>query len=257
MATYKALVLKTAGTNCDYETAQALRMAGFVPEVVHVNRFIRDGKDLQEYRLMVLPGGFSHGDYIASGKILANKLKYRLGEEVPKFIEAGNLVLGICNGFQTLVKAGLLPGFDGDYKKQEVTLTFNDSGHFQDEWVELVNVNKGKCVFTRGIRKHKIIHCPINHGEGKFIPASPKVLRRLYDNDQVVFKYLRGRNPNGSTDDIAGICDETGRVFGLMPHCEKNLYSVNDPRSTRMELPAEGEGTAIFRKAFEFVKKKK
>ncbi len=257
MATYKALVLKTAGTNCDYETAQALRMAGFVPEVVHVNRFIRDGKDLQEYRLMVLPGGFSHGDYIASGKILANKLKYRLGEAVPKFIEAGNLVLGICNGFQTLVKAGLLPGSDGDYKKQEVTLTFNDSGHFQDEWVELLNVNKGKCVFTKGIRKKQIIHCPINHGEGKFIPASPKVLRRLYDNDQIVFKYLPRRNPNGSTDDIAGICDETGRVFGLMPHCEKNLYSINDPRSTRMELPTEGEGTAIFRKAFEFVKKKK
>ena len=246
-------MLKTAGTNCDYETAEALRLAGFQPETVHVNEFIRGGKSLHEYRLLVLPGGFSHGDYIASGKILANKLKYRLGEEVPKFIEAGNLVLGICNGFQTLVKAGLLPGFDGNYRRQDVTLTFNDSGHFQDEWIELRNVNKGLCVFTKGLRQP--IHCPINHGEGKFIPSSRKVLARLYEQDQVAFKYTR--TPNGSTDDIAGICDETGRVFGLMPHCEKNLFSVNDPRSTRLELPAEGEGTAIFRKAFEFVKKKK
>ena len=254
MAEFKAMVLKTAGTNCDFETAEALRLAGFSPETMHVNELIRGGKNMRDYRFLELPGGFSHGDYIASGKILANKLKYRLGEDVPRFIEEGNLVLGICNGFQTLVKAGLLPGFDGNYKRQDVTLTFNDSGHFQDEWIELKNVNKGRCVFSKGLRK--TIHCPINHGEGKFIPGSRKVLARLHEQDQVVFKYA-GRNPNGSLDDIAGICDETGRVLGLMPHCEKNLFSVNDPRSTRLDLPVEGEGTAIFRKAFEFVKKRK
>ncbi len=251
---FKALVLKTAGTNCDYETAEALRMAGFAPEIAHVNEFIRGEKRLADYRIMVLPGGFANGDYIASGKIWANKLKHRLGEEIPRFIGEGNLVLGICNGFQVLVKAGLLPGFDGNYRRQEVTLTFNDSAHFQDEWMELKNVNRGTCVFTKGLRK--TIHCPINHGEGKFIPADKKVLARLYEQDQVVFKYA-GKNPNGAVDDIAGICDETGRVLGLMPHCEKNLWSLNDPRSTRVELPAEGEGMAIFKKAFEFAKKRK
>ncbi len=251
MAEPKAVVLRTAGTNCDYETVHALKLAGFKAETRHVNELICGEKKLSDYQLLVLPGGFSHGDYLGSGKILAVKLAVKLKDQLADFINSGNLVLGICNGFQTLVKAGILPGFNGNYSEQLTTLTFNDSGHFQDEWITMKNANKGKCIFTKGI---ETIFCPINHGEGKFIPSGKEVLQRLYDNDQIVFKY-KGKNPNGSVDDVAGICDETGRVMGLMPHPEKNFTSMNNPLSTRIEMPEEGEGLKIFRNAFDYARK--
>ncbi|MBU0662608.1 phosphoribosylformylglycinamidine synthase I [Candidatus Micrarchaeota archaeon] len=248
----RAMVLRTAGTNCDYETLYCLGLAGFEAEAVHVNKLISGAKSLQDYRLLVLPGGFADGDYLGSGKILANKITYRLGRLVPQFVEQGNAVLGICNGFQVLVKAGLLPALEGKCGEQQVTLTFNESGHFQDEWIEMQNVNKARCAMVKGI---KTIECPINHGEGRFIPASADVLRELYKKDLVVFKYAgngKGKNPNGSTDDIAGICDETGRVLGLMPHPEKNHSALNHPHSTRVEMPAESRnsGVQLFRKIF-------
>ncbi len=251
MAGPKAIVLRAAGTNCDYETAFALKTVGFATEVVHVNELATGRKKLSDYRLLAIPGGFSYGDYIGSGKVLANKLAYKLGSEMAGFIKSGNLVIGICNGFQVLVKAGLLPAASSaGFAAQEATLTFNSSGSFQCEWVELKNVSKGNCVFTKGI---KSLHCPIAHGEGRFVPADRKLLKRLYENDQVVFKYVK--NPNGSVDSIAGICDTTGRVFGMMPHPERNLFSLNDPRSLRVALPAEGEGFAIFRNAFKYAEK--
>jgi len=245
----KAIVLRTAGTNCDYETVHVLDMVGFETDLVHINELIRGDKKLLDYQLLVIPGGFSHGDYLGSAKILANKMTYKLGNEIPQFIEKGNLVLGICNGFQALVKAGILPGFKGNYKKQETTLTINDSGHFQDEWIELENVNKGKCIFTKGI--DFTIPCPINHGEGKFV-ASEEIIEKLGGNDQVVFKYVK--NPNGSYEDIAGICDESGRVLGLMPHPEKFFTHLNSPQSTRTEIKVEAAGLAIFRNAFAYFK---
>jgi len=248
----RALVLRSPGTNCDYETGFALRRAGFESDAVHVNALIRGERSLEEFDLLVLPGGFSYGDYISSGKILANKLSHRLKGAIPGFVDSGGVVLGICNGFQTLVRSGLLPGFGGDYSKQLATLALNDSGHFQDQWVTMQNVSRGKCPLVKGV---KSIYTPINHGEGRFVPRDKNVLDRLYDEDQVVFKYID--NPNGSVDGIAGICDSTGRILGFMPHPEKNVLSINDPRSTRVDLPPDGEGFAFFRALFSFVKKKR
>lgn len=249
MKTPKAIVLRTAGTNCDYESVQACRMAGFETDLIHVNKFIREEAKFDSYHLLFFPGGFAYGDYLGSAKILANKLTFRLNDLVPEFIKSGKLVIGICNGFQVLVKAGLLPGFKGNYKEQLATLSFNDSGHLQCEWTRMLNVNKGKCIFTKGIEK---MHAPIAHGEGKFIPKDNSLLKKLYEQDQVVFKYEK--NPTGTIDGITGICDETGRVFGMMPHPERNLFSLNDPRSYRMKLPEEGEGLKIFNNAFKYAR---
>lgn len=243
----RAIVLRTAGTNCDYEAVTALKMAGFSTELVHINRLIKKEAKLSDYQLLMLPGGFADGDYLGSAKILANRLRFNLNNEVPDFIKEGKLVLGVCNGFQALVKAGILPGFNGNYREQLTTLTFNDSGHLQCEWVLLKNAGKGKCVFTKEMNE---LHVPIAHGEGKFIPDSDKTLKKLYENDQIVFKYAK--NPNGSVDGIAGICDSTGRVLGMMPHPERNISYLNDPRSLRMKLPEEGAGMQIFRNTFEY-----
>ncbi|MEW6295658.1 MAG: phosphoribosylformylglycinamidine synthase I [Candidatus Diapherotrites archaeon] len=248
----KVLVLRTAGTNCDYETVNAFQKAGSLVELVHVNKLIRREIELSDFHLLAIPGGFSHGDYLGSGKILANKILYRLNNLVPDFVKQGNLVIGICNGFQILVKAGLLPGFNQNYRQQLMTLTFNASGNFQDEWVVLNNMNKGKCIWSSGIRKP--LHAPIAHAEGRLDLNDSELLKRLYANDQIVFKYER--NPNGSIDSIAGVCDETGRIFGLMPHPERNTSFLNDPRSTRIELPAEGEGMQVIRNGVEFARKK-
>src|SRR3989338_1947478 len=148
----KTCIMRAAGTNCDYETSVGLQLAGATVEIIHVNEFIRGEKKVFDYRLIVVPGGFSYGDYVASGKIFANKLKYGLRKQLIEFIEQGNLLMGICNGFQVLVKAGILPGFNRNYDNQLATLSFNDSGHLQCEWVNLINVNKGKCIYTRNIK---------------------------------------------------------------------------------------------------------
>jgi phosphoribosylformylglycinamidine synthase len=242
----KVMVLRTAGTNCEYETVNVFRYLNAEVELVHVNSLLRKEVSLNEFHALVIPGGFADGDYISSARILANKLKYPLGEEIKQFIEEKKLMLGICNGFQALVKSGLLPS--PKELTQKITLISNDSGHFQDEWVTLKKVGGNHCVWTKGIES---LYCPINHGEGK-IEMKEETLRELHEKDLVVFKYER--NPNGSMDSIAGICDESGRIFGLMPHPEKNVYSISDPRSTRIELPFEGEGISIFRNGVQFIK---
>ena len=244
----RAIVLRTAGINCDYESKHVLERVGFEAELVHINSFIRKEVNLLDYNFLFLPGGFSHGDYLGSGKILANKLVHRLGDVVPEFIKNGNLVVGICNGFQVLVKAGLLPGFDGDYKRQELSLTFNDSSHFQCEWVKLRNANKGKCVFTPGIEEMDV---PIAHGEGKFIAQDEALIKRLEKKDMIAFNYVD--NPNGSMADIAGICDESGRVLGMMPHPERAQYSWQLPQSTRQRLPEKTPGFKVFENAAKYL----
>lgn len=249
---FKAIVLRTAGINCDYESKHVLERLGFEVDLVHINSFIRKEVKLEDYNFLFLAGGFSHGDYLGSGKILANKLTYRLEDQVPEFIKAGNLVIGICNGFQVLVKAGLLPGFEGDYKRQELSLTFNDSSRFQAEWVKLKNANKGKCIFSKGISEMDV---PIAHGEGKFIARNAAVLRELERRDQIVFKYVR--NPNGSMEDIAGICDESGRVLGMMPHPERAQYSWQLPFSTRRRVPEKTMGFKVFENALDYLKEKR
>ena len=255
----KVIVLRTAGTNCDYETVHGFQIAGGDVDLVHINQLIRQEKELSAYQILALPGGFSYGDDIAAGKILANELKYRLREPVEQFVADGKLIIGICNGFQVMVKAGLLPGFEGISDTQEATLYTNDSGKFECRWIYLKNTDNGKCVFTKNIKE--VIYLPIAHGEGKFTTISEKILDKLEANNQVVFKYVDSEgnfdsypwNPNGSDRHIAGICDSTGRIFGLMPHPERHLTKYNHPRWTREKLDEEGDGAIIFRNAVEYV----
>lgn len=226
-------------------------------ERVHFNELIAGEKSLKDYQVLALPGGFSFGDDIGAGKVLAIKFKYRLLESLQDFINRGNLVIGICNGFQVLVKLGLLPGINGDYKSQLTTLSFNDSGRFEDRWVYLKALDSCS-PFTKGLEN---LYLPVRHGEGKFLVKDADTLGILHKNRQVVLKYVdkEGKekagypwNPNGSVDDIAGICDGTGRVFGIMPHPEGYLYRVNHPAWSRENLPEEGLGLKIFKNAVEY-----
>ncbi len=243
----KILVLRTAGINCDNETVNVFNYLGAEAKAVHINSLIRKEVLLNDFHALVIPGGFADGDYISSARILANKIKYNLEEEIKEFIEAKKLILGICNGFQALIKSGLINA-NGNLFQQEISLISNDSGHFQDEWITLKNSGGKHCVWTKEINS---VYCPINNGEGKLV-MNEETLKKLYEKDLVVFKYEK--NPNGSTDSIAGLCDKTGRIFGLMPHPEKNIYSISDPRSTRTELPFEGEGISIFRNGVTYIR---
>lgn len=263
----KVIILRTAGTNCDKETAFAFERAGAVTEFVHVNELSRREKKLDAYNILAIPGGFSYGDDIASGKILANELKFRMEESLQKFINKGSLIIGICNGFQILVKAGLLPNLSGSYQTLEATLTLNDSNKFEDRWIYLKRVqgpgSRGQCIWTKGI--DKIIQLPVAHGEGKFIPKDKKVLEQLKKNGLVVFEYVdeKGKkasypyNPNGSVENIAGICDVTGRIFGLMPHPERHISFYQNPLWTRAgkTKSESGDGLAIFKNGVNFAKK--
>jgi phosphoribosylformylglycinamidine synthase I len=270
----KVLILRTAGTNCDIETAFAFETVGAVPELVHINQLIAGKKHIRDYSILALSGGFSYGDDIAAGKILANEMRFRLKGEIKKFLREGKLIIGICNGFQILVKSGLLPG--NEALRQEVSLIINDSGKFEDRWVYLRSLraheltssrassrqNIGRCVWTRNMPE--VIYLPVAHGEGKFVVADEKILERLRKNGQIVFQYCDAKggfagypeNPNGSADHIAGICDETGRILGLMPHPERHREVFQHPRWTRMKTrPAEGDGLQLFRNGVEYVKK--
>lgn len=254
----RVIILRTAGTNCDKETAFAFEIAGAEPELVHVNQLARREKDLADYQILAIPGGFTYGDDVASGKILANELKFAMEEDLERFIRAGKPIIGICNGFQVLVKAGLLPNLSGDFRSIEATLTFNDSARFQAEWVGLKRVhgsgNKGagKCIWTEGMKN--AIYLPIAHGEGKFIPADEDIMKQLRGQGLVVFEYID--NPNGSIGNIAGICDPDGRVFGLMPHPERYISRYQHPSWTRFRSSdEEGDGLAIFRNGVNFAKK--
>jgi phosphoribosylformylglycinamidine synthase subunit PurQ / glutaminase len=244
----KIIVLRTAGTNCDKETASAFKMAGGEPELVHINELSRDEKFLKDYQILAIPGGFTYGDDIASGKILANEIKYKLNKDLKNFINSGKLIIGICNGFQVLVKAGILPGINSG--AMEATLSFNDSGSFIDKWVELDCART--CVWTKALKEK--IYLPIAHGEGKFIPRNKGVLNNLKKSGQIVFRYID--NPNGSIDDIAGICDTTGRVLGMMPHPERHVIGTQHPRWTREGLKEFGDGFAIFKNGVDYIKEK-
>lgn len=260
MAIPRALVLTGFGINCDAETEVAFNRAGAKGERVHLNDLIEDPMMLAQYQILAIPGGFSFGDDVASGKILANRLRYKLGGPLKQFIEDRKLVIGICNGFQVMVKMGILPMFSGDFT-QEVTLTHNDSNRYEDRWVHLKTNPATRCVWVDGMNR---LELPVRHGEGKFIPKDHAVLDRLQMDGQIVLRYAqpdgapaRGEypvNPNGSADDIAGICDPTGRLFGLMPHPEAFVERTNHPRWSRENLPKEGAGLQIFRNAVECAK---
>ncbi len=261
MPNVKVLVLRTAGTNCDLETSHAFKLAGAETESVHVNKLIAEPGLLSNYQILALPGGFSYGDDIAAGKILANQLIHHFREQVREFIDADKLVIGICNGFQVLVKAGLLPGLtDEQFANvglQQATLTYNDCGKFEDRWVYL-EPGTDKCVFVRPGQR---IYLPIAHGEGKVCFAEEGILKSVQDNGQVAFRYVDkdGQfggfpvNPNGSTDHIAGLCDSTGRVLGLMPHPERFVEVTQHPRWTREKLER-ADGLGIFVNAVDYFK---
>jgi len=255
----RALVLTGYGINCDYETAHAFNLPSVGGEGVrvHLNDLIAAPQMLRDYQLFVIPGGFSFGDDIAAGKVLAVKLRARLLDPLHEFVTRGRLVMGICNGFQSLVKLGLLPNLQGACE-QDVTLTFNDSGRFEDRWVHLAVSPASTCVFTTGMNR---VYLPVRHGEGKFVPRDAATLTQLTEAGCIVLRYVDplGRpasypwNPNGSVQDVAGVCDPTGRVFGLMPHPEAYLHFTNHPRWTREPVPAEGMGVQIFRNAVTYV----
>jgi phosphoribosylformylglycinamidine synthase I len=263
----RALILRTAGTNCDAETAYAFDLAGAVPEPLHINRLLQNPALLDRYQILAFPGGFSYGDDIAAGRILANQIGHHLGDACRAFIDSGRPIIGICNGFQVLVKTELLPGSPAgsDRVGQTCTLTHNDCGRFIDRWVHL-GVRPSKCVWTQELQSagRGVIELPIAHGEGKFVPGGDTIRHGLRENAQVVLTYARSDgspargqspdNPNGSVDDIAGVCDPTGLVFGLMPHPERFVDPTQHPAWTRMNpLPAEGQGVAIFRSAVKHV----
>ncbi len=259
MARPKTLILRTAGTNCDGETAHAFELAGASVEAVHLNRVLKDPGLLRDYQLMALPGGFSYGDDIAAGRIFANQIVHHLRDAFHAFVDAGKPVIGVCNGFQVLVKTDLLPGSMGNHGGQSCTLTSNDCGRFVDRWVRLMP-RPSKCIWTAGLEQ--LMELPIAHGEGKFVPGDESVRAALHANRQVALVYARqdgsaaeGQapdNPNGSVDDIAGVCDITGLVLGLMPHPERFVSSFQHPSWTRHRQAAEGVGLRVFRNAVQY-----
>ncbi len=274
MKAVKACVLTGYGLNCDYETDYSLRLAGADSRRVHINELIegtRSGKgpSLDDYHIVAFGGGFSWGDDHGAGVLLASKMKHNIGDRIEKFVRDGKLVIGICNGFQSLVNLGLLPAFGRRYRERKVALIANDSGNFLDTWVTLKVNPDSPSIFTRGLDR---IALPVRHGEGKFF-ASGDDIRALVEGGQIVMHYADeegnragGRwpeNPNGSLEDIAGICDPTGRIFGLMPHPEAHHHPTHHPAWNRKKerlsregklLEREGQGLRIFRNAVEYVR---
>lgn len=257
MVQVRAIVLRAAGINCDLETEYALEMAGAKTERVHINRLIEDKSALDQYQIIVFPGGFSYGDDVAAGKILANQVIHHLYEPIQKFTDDGKLVLGICNGFQVLVKAGILPGDGSNKRQEEVTITYNDSGKFEDRWVYLAP-QTDRCVF---IEQGRQIYLPVAHGEGKVVTKNAKVLEKLKSEGHIAFKYVDENskegdypiNPNGSVDSIAGLTDTTGRVLGLMPHPERFVRPTQHPHWSRLKNSQDGDGMTIFNNAIRFI----
>lgn len=249
----RAIVVTGFGINCDLETEEAFRRAGADARRVHLNDLIANPRIMEESHIFAIPGGFAFGDDVASGKILANRMRYKLGTAFIKFVNDGKLIIGICNGFQVMVKMGLLPLFSPEFT-QEVTLTHNDSDRFENRWVNLTVSTRTHCIWLKNIHTFE---APIRHGEGKLVVRDAAVLERLHENNQIALRYAADdgapaarvfpANPNGSVDDIAGICDPSGRIFGLMPHPEACLDPTNHPLWTRRGIGKDGEGLEIFR----------
>jgi len=255
----KVCILRVGGTNCDAETKRALEDLGVKAEIVHLNTIVAK-KNLLDYAALVFPGGFAYGDYVRAGAILAKGVVAKLRNDLKQFVREGRPILGICNGFQVLVEAGLLPGFDDVNSLPQVALATNVPIGYRCMWVHLKHENAGKCVFTQTIGKGEVLAMPVAHSEGRFMFEKEKerdYLQRLCDNDQLVFRYCtaddeyaNGKypvNPNGAFHDIAGICDSTGTIFGLMPHPERAYYGWQLPEWTRREQVSRyGDGKTIF-----------
>lgn len=274
MKKVKALIISGYGVNCEKEVAVGCELAGAEVDVIHAQKLLNHQIDLDQYQLIVFPGGFSFGDDLGAGKAFANRLSHsrQKGEQsvrdhLQSFVDRGGCILGICNGFQLLVKLNLLPGFSPASSKQQVSLVFNDSNCFENRWSHH-RVLPSTCVFTKGLKQ---IYLPLRHGEGKFIASDDAVIQKLFDQNQIVFQYCTTQgepadhfpeNPNGSTRAIAGICDHTGRILGMMAHPEGFLFFQNHPnwlalkeQSMREHRPLEegGEGVQLFRNAVHYL----
>jgi phosphoribosylformylglycinamidine synthase subunit PurQ / glutaminase len=250
----RVLILRAPGANCDGEAEFAFAQAGAAPERIHINRLRESPKLLHQFQILVIPGGFTYGDDVAAGKILANQLSVFLGDVMHQFRAKEKLILGICNGFQALLKAGLIlpPDEDGPL----ATLAHNAMGKFEDRWIRL-KASPGKCPF---LKDYDQLEVPIAHGEGNFIVREPWILKGLEQAGQVVLTYVDAHgkpgpypiNPNGSQGEVAGVCDASGRVLGLMPHPERHALPTQHPRWTREGLKEEGDGLRLFRNAVEY-----
>lgn len=246
----RALILHAPGSNRDHEAALALEQAGAQSEIVPLTLLRAGEKQWTDYQIMVLPGGFAYADALGAGKLLALDLNLYFADAVNEYVVKGKPVIGICNGFQALVKAGILPDRN-IHNAMQATLTFNATGHFECRWVTLQSASQ-KCLWTRGLTES--IYCPVAHGEGNFQPAHARDLETLRAQDQIAMRYAAPDgapangayplNPNGSLDDIAGICNQQGNVLGLMPHPEDHIFAYQHPRHTRGE---QGQtGLALF-----------
>lgn len=250
------LILRSPGTNCDQETAFAFQQAGANTESIHINELLSHSKRILDFQILCIPGGFSYGDDVSAGRVLGIQLQHNLAEMLGEFHANGNLILGICNGFQVLVKSGLL--FPTDHDGPSASLTWNGSGRYIDTWVHL-DIDDRLCVFLKEVAQ---IELPIAHAEGKFTTRNQAVLDDLASNHQLAMQYCKPDgpngdvpfpfNPNGSERNVAGVCDRTGRIFGLMPHPERNIDPTHHPNWTRHSQPREGAGMAIFRNAVNY-----
>lgn len=273
MATPKALIITGYGINCEEETAKAFIQNGALANIVHINDLIAAPQKLKEYQIMAFPGGFSYGDDTGSGNAMANKIRNNINDEILAFAREDKLIIGLCNGFQILVNLGLVPATDNQYGQREVALMPNKTARYECRWVHLKKTSQ-KCIWTRDI---EMIHLPIAHGEGNFY-TDTQTLKKLHANDQIVWKYIREDgtpannefpfNPNGALEDIAGICDDSGRILGMMPHPERFNSFTNEEGWTLTKekliradlsrhgmekpLPKTGAGLKLFHNAVKY-----
>ncbi len=268
MAQPRVLILRAPGTNCDLETSHAFERAGGRCERRHVNELLASPGALADFQILCLPGGFSYGDDLAAGRILGSQLKRRLADAMRRFKDSGKLILGICNGFQILLKSGLLVADEPD-SGPPVSLAWNESGRFEARWVSL-RVGGSRAVFFAGLDR---LYLPIAHAEGRIVARDPAYLKMLAAGGQIAARYAAPEapggddqgaseesgklpfpiNPNGAADNIAGLCDATGRVCGLMPHPERHIEATQHPRWTRRRMqPPAGEGLAVFENAVRY-----
>ena len=276
----KVAVLFGFGINCDHETKAVFELVGAHAERIHVNRFVSGEASLEAYDILAVPGGFSFGDHLGSGRLLGNRMRFAMRDALMAFVNAGKPIIGICNGFQVLVKTGLLPGPEQGASPdfiQRGSLTLNDSGRYEDRWVTLEFDPESPCIWTKGMSR---IECPVRHGEGKYVMPTAEDLDRLSSNHQLTVRYVDPTtpvgsglsdeplsyplSPNGSMRNIAGICDSTGLVFGLMPHPEAIYARWLHPTHTRQDGDThdpsldgwEGAGLQLFRNAVEYVQQR-
>jgi len=267
MSQVKALIISGYGTNCERETAFACGHAGAACDIVHISEILNGKTSINDYHFLNLAGGFLDGDDLGSAQVESVRIKYArikgseksLFQEIKTFIDRGMLIMGVCNGFQALVKSGLLPG--NPIGRRRVSLTFNDSAKFEDRWVRLSVNQNSPCIFTDSLEH---LYVPVRHGEGKFVYDNDETISEIEDNHMDVLHYADTNgnatmdypsNPNGSMHAIAGICDKSGRIFGLMPHPEAYTHRTNHPLWTRIPgISERGEGMALFDNAVSFLK---